>query len=145
MDLREHLYLDWSKQDRARLRDIALKVYTVFGIACAAALLLVAIEARASHDSRDPDGVCLQLGKLAAVWAETLRDDGKGKAEAEKLVGVTPEQLEGVPEQYRKLVIQSTLKGMELVYDAEPKKTPPEVFETFYEWCLPNLPQKPGA
>lgn len=64
MDLREHLYLDWSKQDRARLRDIALKVYTVLGIACAAALLFVAIEARAVEipvHVLEKDGVTVRL------------------------------------------------------------------------------------
>jgi len=132
--------LSLHKGDRSRLREIVGAC--LVGAFVAFLLIYCVSPARADHDLRDPDGICLNHARVAAIWAERLRDEGKTKAEAEQAVAVTPEALEQVPPPFRKLLLQHTVKGIELVYDAKPEKTPAEVYEAFYEWCVTNLPKK---
>ena len=92
----------------------------------------------ADHDDRDPYGICQGQAELAASWA-SYRFQGLSQEELEKGVAFTPEELEKIPMEYRKLAIDATKKGLEL---ANSQRLPQDVFVEFYDWCLLNLPKE---
>ena len=101
-------------------------------------LFLFCLPAKANHDFRDPDGLCLTNSQIAQRWAEG-RDQGISKEELAKAVVPSADVILNLPPLDRVLFAKNTKKGFELVFD---QKVPADqIQDIFYEWCVTTLPK----
>jgi hypothetical protein len=87
----------------------------------------------ADHDPRDPTGGCANNAEVAAVWTDLRQKYTKEQA-AEAFLKSNPTGS----------ALASTIKAINLIWD-NPTKTPQEVAEEFYEWCVGYVAKQRGT
>lgn len=109
------------------LRTLALLLYLLPGVVYA------------NHDDRDPQGICYFSADVTRSWA-FARDLGYSPEKLYKEGVPTEEEFAQMDVNIQRQVKKFVKKGFELVYDE--KVETDNIFNIFYEWCIPTLPKE---
>lgn len=112
-------------------KQFLLLLGAVFLIALNAALTVEAYGATRDVTTH----VCKTNAEVAFRWASKLRDESGLTLEV-AAVSLIPQDFEGMPDELIHMVLAHTKKGLELVWESKPKKTPAAVSKAFFEWCI---------
>ena len=79
--------------------------------------------------------ICEGNAIVALFWAVKLRDE-LGFTVEQAREHIFPKDLSVFSEPFVKMILAHTNKGIELVWEADPKRDPNSVANEFYSWCL---------